>query len=290
MTNQAIPSILKKIVLTKEREVVAAKQTKDLPSIKEEALALYESQKVPRRGFAMALRLKQADGLVAIIAEIKKASPSKGVISQNFNPTKIAKQYEKAGAACLSVLTDEQYFQGHSQYLTEVKQSCNLPVLRKDFMIDAYQIYESYLMGADCILLIVACLNDEKLYDLHRIACQLGMDVLIEVHTQLEMQRALKLPKSKHNIYGINNRDLNTFDTNLNTSIKLKAFIDEHNHEKIEHPLSDDYLLVTESGIHNANDIALMQNNHINCFLIGEQFMKTERPGDTLKDLLNQID
>ena len=219
MTQDAIPSILKKIVLTKQSEVAAAKLKKDLNDIKAEAERLWQQKTAPRRGFAKALLSKQEAGQPGIIAEVKKASPSKGIISHNFDPAVIAKQYEQAGAACLSVLTDEQYFQGHNDYLQQAKAACHLPVLRKDFMIDAYQIYESYLMGADCILLIVACLDDNVLHELHKVACDLGMDVLIEVHTQQELERALQLPESAHNIYGINNRDLNTFNTDLGTSI-----------------------------------------------------------------------
>lgn len=277
----AIPSILKKIVVTKHSEVAAAQSKKDFDSIKSEAEALLKQDATPRRGFAKALLAKQEAGKPGIIAEVKKASPSKGIISQNFNPTLIAQQYEQAGAACLSVLTDEQYFQGHNDYLQQAKAACALPVLRKDFMIDSYQIYESYLLGADCILLIVACLEDDKLHELHKVACDLGMDVLIEVHTQQELERALQLPDSEHNIYGINNRDLNTFTTDLNTSIKLKAYVDNQS--------TRPQLLVTESGIHSTEDMQLMLNNQISSFLIGEQFMKTDNPGETLASLLSSL-
>lgn len=281
MTQDAIPSILKKIVLTKQSEVAAAKLKKDLNDIKAEAERLWQQKTAPRRGFAKALLSKQEAGQPGIIAEVKKASPSKGIISHNFDPAVIAKQYEQAGAACLSVLTDEQYFQGHNDYLQQAKAACHLPVLRKDFMIDAYQIYESYLMGADCILLIVACLDDNVLHELHKVACDLGMDVLIEVHKQQELERALQLPESAHNIYGINNRDLNTFNTDLETSIKLKAYVDNQS--------TRPQLLVTESGIHSTQDMQLMLNNQISSFLIGEQFMKTDNPGETLASLLNSL-
>lgn len=281
MTQDAIPSILKKIVQTKQSEVAAAKAEQDFSSLKAEAETLRQQQTAPRRGFAEALLTKQKAQKPGIIAEVKKASPSKGVIAENFDPAIIAKQYQQAGAACLSVLTDEQYFQGHNEYLKQARVACDLPVLRKDFMIDTYQIYESYLLGADCILLIVACLNDELLHELHRVACDLGMDVLIEVHTQQELDRALQLPQSKHNIYGINNRDLNTFNTNLETSIKLKTYIDNQS--------TNPQLLVTESGIHSTQDMQLMLNNHINSFLIGEQFMKTKNPGTTLAQLLSSL-
>lgn len=281
MTQDAIPSILKKIVVTKHSEVAAAQSKKDFDSIKSEAEALLKQDAAPRRGFAKALLAKQEAGKPGIIAEVKKASPSKGIISKNFDPTLIAQQYEQAGAACLSVLTDEQYFQGHNDYLQQAKAACALPVLRKDFMIDSYQIYESYLLGADCILLIVACLEDDKLHELHKVACDLGMDVLIEVHTQQELERALQLPDSEHNIYGINNRDLNTFTTDLNTSIKLKAFVDNQS--------TRPQLLVTESGIHSTEDMQLMLSHQISSFLIGEQFMKTDNPGETLASLLSSL-
>lgn len=281
MTQDAIPSILKKIVVTKHSEVASAQSKKDFDSIKSEAEALLKQDAAPRRGFAKALLAKQEAGKPGIIAEVKKASPSKGIISKNFDPTLIAQQYEQAGAACLSVLTDEQYFQGHNDYLQQAKAACALPVLRKDFMIDSYQIYESYLLGADCILLIVACLEDDKLHELHKVACDLGMDVLIEVHTQKELERALQLPDSEHNIYGINNRDLNTFTTDLNTSIKLKAYVDNQS--------TRPQLLVTESGIHSTEDMQLMLNNQISSFLIGEQFMKTDNPGETLASLLSSL-
>ena len=281
MTQDAIPSILKKIVVTKHSEVAAAKAKKDFDSIKREAEALIQQGDAARRGFAKALLAKQDAGIPGIIAEVKKASPSKGIISKNFDPALIAQQYEQAGAACLSVLTDEQYFQGHNDYLQQAKAACKLPVLRKDFMIDSYQIYQSYLLGADCILLIVACLEDEKLHELHKVACDLGMDVLIEVHTQQELERALQLPDSEHNIYGINNRDLNTFTTDLQTSIRLKAYVDNQS--------TRPQLLVTESGIHSSEDMQLMLSNQISSFLIGEQFMKTDNPGETLASLLNSL-
>lgn len=281
MIQDAIPSILKKIVVTKHSEVAAAKAKKDFDSIKREAEALIQQGDAPSRGFAKALLAKQDAGIPGIIAEVKKASPSKGIISKNFDPALIAQQYEQAGAACLSVLTDEQYFQGHNDYLQQAKAACKLPVLRKDFMIDSYQIYQSYLLGADCILLIVACLEDEKLHELHKVACDLGMDVLIEVHTQQELERALQLPDSEHNIYGINNRDLNTFTTDLQTSIRLKAYV----YNQSTRP----QLLVTESGIHSSEDMQLMLSNQISSFLIGEQFMKTDNPGETLASLLNSL-
>lgn len=279
----AIPSVLQRIVATKYEEVAAARAALPLEELKAQVAANVQ----PRRGFATALRA--AD--IGIIAEIKKASPSKGIINHNFAPALFAKQYEQAGASCLSVLTDRDYFQGDDSYLIQARESCNLPILRKDFMVDVYQIYQSYLMGADCILLIMACLDDAQVQELHALSIELGMDVLIEVHTAGELERALELPRSEHNIYGINNRDLNTFDVDLQTTLDLKntllrelamddAFAANPN-DSLERPL-----IVTESGIHSSDDIRLMLGHDIQLFLIGEQFMKTEHPGQALQSLL----
>ena len=285
-SDTSIPSVLQRIVATKHEEVVAARAAVSLEALKAQVVA--DTQ--PRRGFANALR--SAD--IGIIAEIKKASPSKGVINHNFAPALFAKQYEQAGASCLSVLTDRDYFQGDDSYLTQARESCSLPILRKDFMVDGYQIYQSYLMGADCILLIMACLDDAQVQALHALSIELGMDVLIEVHTAGELERALQLPHSEHNIYGINNRDLNTFDVDLQTTLDLKntllrelaiddAFSANPN-DNLQRPL-----IVTESGIHSSDDIRLMLNNDIQHFLIGEQFMKTEHPGQALQSLLASV-
>lgn len=289
-TNTDIPSVLQRIVATKVEEVKAARDVLSLEALK----AQVATDKKSRRGFAAALRAVGAVGVTAakdngigIIAEIKKASPSKGVINHNFAPALFAKQYEQAGASCLSVLTDRDYFQGDDSYLIQAANAASLPILRKDFMIDEYQIYQSYLMGADCILLIMACLDDTQVQKLHALSIELGMDVLIEVHTKAELERALKLPRSEHNIYGINNRDLNTFDVDLQTTLDLKNILSE--------ALADDAnsaataqkpLIVTESGIHSSDDIRLMLNNDIQHFLIGEQFMKTDHPGQALQSLL----
>ena len=194
-SDTAIPSVLQRIVATKHEEVAAARAAVSLEALK----AQVEADTQPRRGFADALR--SAD--IGIIAEIKKASPSKGIINHNFAPALFAKQYEQAGASCLSVLTDRDYFQGDDSYLIQARESCSLPILRKDFMVDVYQIYQSYLMGADCILLIMACLDDTQVQELHALSIELGMDVLIEVHAKAELERALQLPRSAHNIYGI---------------------------------------------------------------------------------------
>ena len=276
-TTTNIPTVLQRIVATKIEEVKAARKALSL----EDLQAKVAADDKPRRGFAAALRA--AD--IGIIAEIKKASPSKGIINHNFAPALFAQQYEQAGASCLSVLTDRDYFQGDDTYLIQASNTASLPVLRKDFMIDTYQIYQSYLMGADCILLIMACLDDAQVQELHALSIELGMDVLIEVHTKDELERALQLPRSEHNIYGINNRDLNTFDVSLQTTLDLK--------NRLVEALATDTdseapkpLIVTESGIHNSDDIRLMLNNDIQHFLIGEQFMKTDHPGQALQSLL----
>ena len=282
MSNSALPSILKRIVATKQQEVSDAKTQHPLAALQSKAEQADTKQRIAasRRSFAQALRQKQAQNQIGIIAEIKKASPSKGIINHNFEPELFAQQYEQAGAACLSVLTDVEYFQGSNDYLRQAKAACQLPVLRKDFMIDEYQIYQSYLLGADCILLIMACLDDQQVAKLHSLTCQLGMDVLIEIHSKQELERALKLPQSEHNIYGINNRDLNTFTTDLNTSLNLASQLQA----ALKQPL-----VVSESGIHTADDIKLMTDADITSFLIGEQFMKTEHPGQQLQTLLDSV-
>lgn len=268
------PTILQKIVATKHQEIQHAKTQISLDELKERA----KSAPTPR-GFANALRGIQQGG-IGVISEIKKASPSKGIICQKFNPIAIAQGYEQAGATCLSVLTDREYFLGHDDYLAQAKNACALPVLRKDFMVDEYHIYESRVLGADCILLIMACLDDKTVAHLHKLAIELGMDVLIEIHDEDELYRALKLPKSTHNIYGINNRNLNTFHVDLNTSIRLANTLRKS---------VGDALIVSESGIHGADDVHLMQSHGIHHFLIGEQFMKTDDAGVALKHLLDSI-
>ena len=206
----------------------------------------------------------------AIIAEIKKASPSKGIIRENFQPVEIAQDYAMNGATCLSVLTDKEYFQGSEVYLQMVRQACPLPTLRKDFMIDPYQIHESRALGADCILLIVAALAQNQMQELSATAKQLGMDVLVEVHNQQELENALTLDTP---LLGINNRDLHSFDTSLQTTLDLKTLI------------PDDRLIVTESGIHSQEDIQLMLDNDIYSFLVGEAFMRAEQPGAKMREL-----
>ena len=277
ITHTQIPTVLQRIVATKIEEVKAAREALSLEDLKAKVAA----ETKPRRGFAAALRA--AD--IGIIAEIKKASPSKGIINHNFTPALFAEQYERAGASCLSVLTDRDYFQGDDTYLIQASNAASLPVLRKDFMIDTYQIYQSYLMGADCILLIMACLDDAQVRELHALSIELGMDVLIEVHTQTELERALQLPRSQHNIYGINNRDLNTFDVSLQTTLDLKNLLVEALNTDLDNKAPKP-LIVTESGIHSSDDIRLMLDHDIQHFLIGEQFMKTDHPGQALQSLL----
>ncbi|WP_406947701.1 indole-3-glycerol phosphate synthase TrpC [Psychrobacter vallis] len=282
MTNTAIPTVLQRIVATKIQEVKAAR---DIVSLKD-LQAQVAADNNPRRGFAAALRAANSyKNGIGIIAEIKKASPSKGVINHNFAPALFALQYEKAGASCLSVLTDREYFQGDDSYLIQAANAASLPILRKDFMIDEYQIYQSYLMGADCILLIMACLDDTQVQVLHALSIELGMDVLIEVHTKTELERALQLPRSEHNIYGINNRDLNTFDVDLQTTLDLKNTLIAALMTDADNTAPQP-LIVTESGIHSSDDIRLMLNHDIRHFLIGEQFMKTDHPGQALQSLL----
>lgn len=270
------PTILQKIVATKAQEVAQAKSKRSLAYLQEHA-----KNHTPK-GFAKALRqVDTKQGKIGVISEIKKASPSKGIICTNFDPKVHAVGYEKAGATCLSVLTDVQYFQGSDEYLLQARSVSTLPVLRKDFMIDEYQIVESAFLGADCILLIMACLDDETAAKLHATALAYDLDVLIETHDEQEVERALKLPHSPHNIYGINNRNLNTFDVDLQTSITLA--------DKLYQALGDGALVVTESGIHGVDDVHLMQRHGIHHFLIGEQFMKTDDAGQALSQLLANI-
>lgn len=222
------------------------------------------------RGFIQSMRNKIAAGDAAVIAEIKKASPSKGVMRENFNPAEIAKSYAKHGAACLSVLTDEDFFQGCTDYLIEARAACDLPVIRKDFIIDPYQVLEARAMGADCILLIVAALDDASLHGLLAQANHLGMDVLMEVHDEEEMKRALQ---TDCELIGVNNRNLRTFETSLDTTLRMLPMVPNNR------------LLVTESGIHTADDVRMMRESQVNAFLVGEAFMKVDEPGEKLAEL-----
>ena len=251
--------ILNKILATKAMEVAAAKAKISIERMQEFAYA----QPKPR-DFVGAISAKIAAGNAAVIAEIKKASPSKGVIRADFNPAEIAKSYEAGGAACLSVLTDLEYFQGSADYLKQARAACNLPVLRKDFMIDAYQVYEARAMGADCILLIAAAIDLAKMRELESVAHLLGMAVLVEVHNAEELDLALQL---KTPLLGINNRNLRTFEVTLQTTLDLLPRI------------SSDKIIVTESGIFTSDDVALMRKNNVHTFLVGEAFMRKVDPG-----------
>ena len=224
----------------------------------------------PTRGFADALNAMIAQGDPAVIAEVKKASPSKGVIRPDFRPADIAVSYEFGGAACRSVLTDVDFFQGADDYLRQARDACTLPVLRKDFTVDPYQVYEARALGADCILLIVAALDDGQLVDLSGLAMQLGMDVLVEVHDIDELERALQVPVP---LVGINNRNLRTFEVSLDTTLAMKDAVPK------------DRLLVTESGIVVPEDVATMRDAGVNAFLVGETFMRAEEPGEALRQL-----
>ena len=260
-----LADILLRILDTKAQEVAERKQRLPLHLIKEQLKDI-----APTRDFVAAIRQRVETGATAVIAEIKKASPSKGVLRENFNPAQIARSYEQGGAACLSVLTDVEYFQGDDSYLKQARDACQLPVLRKEFIIDPYQIYESRLIGGDCILLIVAALDDQQLKEFSELAHTLDMAVLVEVHDADELQRALKLNIT---LLGINNRDLRTFETSLYTTLALLPAIPQ------------DKIVVTESGIHQREDVESMLANNVRSFLVGEAFMRTEEPGDKLKEL-----
>ena len=226
----------------------------------------------PPRGFADALHAKIAAGLPAVIAEVKKASPSQGVIRPDFHPALIARSYEAAGAACLSVLTDVDFFQGSDAYLQDARAACALPVLRKDFVIDAWQVYEARLLGADCVLLIAAALGDAALAELCHLALDLGMDVLLEVHDLDELERALQVPAP---LLGINNRNLRTFAVSIDTTLELRSAVPA------------DRLLVTESGIATREDVARLRAHGIEAFLVGESFMRAPDPGTALRALFD---
>ncbi|MCD2449242.1 indole-3-glycerol phosphate synthase TrpC [Methylicorpusculum oleiharenae] len=261
------PDILKKILDTKVEEVAKRKMSTSIDMLKDLAGVVERP-----RGFYKALQRQAATRKPAIIAEIKKASPSQGVIREDFQPILIGQDYAMNGATCLSVLTDKEYFQGSEVYLQMVRERCPLPVLRKDFMIDAYQVFEARALGADCILLIVAALDDQTLHALADTANELGMDVLVEVHDADEMTRALTLDTP---LIGINNRNLRTFETRLQTTLDLKAQV------------PDDRLIITESGIHTPDDVKLMLDNGIYTFLVGEAFMRADSPGQKMRELFS---
>ncbi len=259
------PTILKKIIDRKWQEVKERSAQVSISELQAQARGQDNC-----RGFKQALENKIKSGQAAVISEIKKASPSKGILRENFLPAEIAQSYEKGGAACLSVLTDIDFFQGADEYLKQARAACSLPVLRKDFMVDPYQIVEARAMGADCILLIVSALEDTQMKELDDCARELGMDVLVEVHDEAEFERALKLPSP---LLGINNRNLHTFEVTLDTTFNLLEQIPK------------DTLLVTESGIMGSEDVQVMRDKNVNCFLVGEAFMRAPDPGEQLKQL-----
>jgi len=259
------PDILKKIIDRKWEEIRERSAKLSLEQLREQA-AVADAP----RGFVQAIERHIAEGRAAVIAEIKKASPSKGVIREDFDPEAIARSYEAGGATCLSVLTDQDFFQGSTEYLKQARAATSLPVIRKDFIIDPYQVYEARAMGADCILLIVAALDDETLLRLIELAHRLGMDVLVEVHDREELLRALNYPVK---LLGINNRNLRSFEVSLNTTLELLELIPEER------------TVVTESAIHTPDDVKLMREHGVHAFLVGEAFMRAEEPGGKLREL-----
>ncbi len=258
--------ILDRILAHKAGEVAGRAGTTPLSDLRRRCAAGLP----PTRGFADALGDRLDRGRPGVIAEVKKASPSKGVIRPDFDPAGIARSYARGGATCLSVLTDEHFFQGHDDYLLAAREASGLPVLRKDFTIDPYQVYEARLIGADAILLIVAALDDAALSDLAALALELSLDVLVEVHDHAELVRALRLPCR---LVGINNRNLRTFETSLDTTLGLLDAIPQ------------DRIVITESGIHRPEDVSMMRANGVHAFLVGEAFMRADDPGDRLAEL-----
>lgn len=265
-------TVLDKILAVKAEEVALARKQRDLASVRRDAEGTVGDSTYGTRDFVGAMRAKIDGGLAAVIAEIKKASPSKGVIREDFVPPQIAESYQKGGAACLSVLTDAQFFQGAPEYLKAARAACDLPVLRKDFMIDAYQVYEARAMGADCILLIAAALELSHMRELEAQAHELGMAVLVEVHDGRELDEGLELSTP---LLGINNRNLHTFDVSLDTTLGLLKHIPQ------------DRLVVTESGILSRDDVTRMRAANVNAFLVGEAFMRAPEPGDALAALFD---
>jgi indole-3-glycerol phosphate synthase len=257
--------ILQRIIATKHQEVAAAMARRSLATVQAAA-----SDQAPARGFEAALRSAIAGGRAAVIAEVKKASPSKGVLREHFVPAEIASSYARHGATCLSVLTDEPFFQGSAAYLAQARAACDLPVLRKDFIVDEYQVHESRALGADCILLIVACLDDAQLATFESCALSLGMDVLVEVHDAAELERALRL---KSPLIGVNNRNLRSFEVSLDTTLQLKP------------RLPAERVLVAESGILSRADVQRLRAADVHAFLVGEAFMRAPDPGQALAGL-----
>jgi indole-3-glycerol phosphate synthase len=264
--------ILDKIVATKKIEIAHNLKKISLGNQREIAQSNNQDVLLKPRGFIHAIENKISAGKAGVITEIKKASPSKGVLRENFQPVQIARSYEKHGAACLSVLTDVEYFQGCNAYLQEARAACTIPVLRKDFTIDPYQIYEARAIGADAILLIVACLELNQMKELEACASELGLDVLVEVHNAPELEQALEL---KTPLLGINNRNLKTFEVTLQTTLSLLPMVPK------------DKILVTESGILGSADVQLMRGKQVNAFLVGEAFMRATDPGAALSELFS---
>lgn len=263
--------ILNRIIAVKREELAQSLAEVSLARIRAQSQVHHASGAAhATRGFERALRRKIADGKAAVIAEIKKASPSKGVLREQFDPPAIARSYEQGGAACLSVLTDRQFFQGAPEFLSQARAACALPVLRKDFMIDEYQVHEARLWGADCILLIAAALTDAQMLELEACAMALDLDVLVEVHDRIELDRALQL---RTRLLGINNRNLRTFEVSLDTTLALLASI------------PDDRLVITESGIMGRADVQKMRAAKVDAFLVGEAFMRVAEPGEALARL-----
>ena len=259
------PTILRKILARKREEVAQRSARVALSDVEQQA-----SEQPVARGFARALQAQVASGEAAVIAEVKKASPSKGVIRPDFHPAQIAESYERGGASCLSVLTDVDFFQGSDDYLQQARNACSLPVLRKDFTVDPYQVVEARAIGADAILLIVAALDQDQMLELAAAAGEVGVDVLVEVHDRNELERALELETP---LVGINNRDLHSFDTTLDTTFRL-----------LEH-IPDDRLVITESGIHSIDEVNAMREREVHAFLVGEAFMRADEPGEKLREL-----
>jgi indole-3-glycerol phosphate synthase len=259
------PDILKKIVQRKLEEIAERLRQRPLAQLQHDL-----AEASPPRGFADAIAAKIEAGEAGVVAEIKRASPSKGLLRADFKPAEIAQSYARAGAACLSVLTDVDFFQGSDAFLRQARAACRLPVIRKDFIIDPYQVYEARAMGADCILLIVACLEDQQLSELNELARHLGMDVLVEVHDRGELERALQVHSR---LIGINNRNLRTFEVALDTTLSLLPHIPA------------DRIVVTESGIREPQDVALLRERGVNAFLVGEAFMRAQDPGVRLAEL-----
>ena len=261
----AVADVLQKILKVKATEIAAGLKAPGLSAMRSRA-----AEASPTRGFAAALERRVGRGNPGIVAEIKRASPSKGLIRDDFDAAWIAQSYEAGGAACLSVLTDQQFFQGGPEYLQAARDACTLPVIRKDFIISEYQVVEARAMGADALLLIVAALDDGQMRELNAQALELGLDVLVEVHDEQELERALRI---EPRLLGVNNRDLNTFTTDLETTARLARLVPES------------ALLVSESGIHTADNVAFIQSLGVNAFLIGEAFMKAPDPGARIGEI-----